>query len=152
MTSAPSLDPRHNAAWRLLITANVKALRRIEERFSQAGLPSMDWYDVLLALKQAPGQRVRLSELAEQVLLSRSNLTHLLNRLEKAELLRRERCPSDRRGAYAVLTEQGLVLQQKMWIVYADAIGDYFGAHLNDEELNVMEQVLKRMIDATSQD
>jgi DNA-binding MarR family transcriptional regulator len=93
---------------------------------------------------------VRLSELAQQVLLSRSNLTHLLDRLEKAGLLRRERCPSDRRGAYAVLKAQGLALQQKMWIVYADAIGDYFGAHLEDEELKVVERVLQRMIDAVS--
>ncbi len=93
---------------------------------------------------------MRLSELAQQVLLSRSNLTHLLDRLEKAGLLRRERCPSDRRGAYAVLKAQGLALQQKMWIVYADAIGDYFGAHLEDEELKVVERVLQRMIDAVS--
>ncbi|MEG3843954.1 MarR family transcriptional regulator [Microcoleus sp. herbarium14] len=66
-------------------------------------------------LKEAPEYRVRLSDLAQKVLLSRSNLTHLVDRLEKAGLLYPERCPSDRRGIYAVLTEAGLEMQQKMW-------------------------------------
>ncbi|MBW4519396.1 MAG: MarR family transcriptional regulator [Scytolyngbya sp. HA4215-MV1] len=133
------------------MTAHVKALRCIEERFSEAALPGMDWYDVLLTLKQAPDQRVRLSELAEQVLLSRSNLTHLVDRLEKAGLLRRERCPSDRRGTFAVLTEAGFAMQQTMWTVYAEGIIDYFGIHLDEEELQVMERVLQRMITATTE-
>lgn len=150
MAAKPKLDNRRNQVWRLLLTANVKALRCIEERFSEAGLPSMDWYDVLLTLKQAPNQQVRLSELAEKVLLSRSNLTHLIDRLEKAGLLRRERCPSDRRGTFAVITEAGLAMQQKMWTVYAEGIIDYFGVHLNDDELKVIEQVLQRMIVAAS--
>ena len=151
MAANPKLDDRRNAIWRLLITANIKALRRVEERFSEAGLPSMDWYDVLLTLKQAPDQRVRLSDLAEKVLLSRSNLTHLLDRLEKAGLLQREQCPSDRRGTYAVLTEAGLAMQQQMWTVYAKGIVDYFSCHLDDDELKVIEQVLQRMIAAASE-
>lgn len=150
MAAKPGLDDRRNAVWRLLLTANVKALARIEERFSAAGLPNMAWYDVLLTLKQAPDQRVRLSELAEHVLLSRSHLTHLVDRLETAGLLRREQCPSDRRGTFAVLTETGLTMQQRMWTIYAKGIVDYFGIHLDDEELNVMERVLQRIIAAAS--
>ncbi|MEG4941020.1 MarR family winged helix-turn-helix transcriptional regulator [Phormidium nigroviride] len=87
-----------------------------------------------------------MSDLAQKVLLSRSNLTHLVDRLEKAGLLYRERCPSDRRGAYAVLTEAGLEMQQKMWTVYAEGIAEYFGSHLDDEELQVMQRVLERML------
>jgi len=150
MAAQSRLDEQRNIVWRLFLTANVHALRRIEERFSEAGLPSMDWYDVLLTLKQATDQRVRLSELAEKVLLSRSNLTHLVDRLEKAELLRRERCPRDRRGTYAVLTEAGLAMQQQMWLVYAEAIADYFGDQLDDAELRVLERVLQRLITATA--
>lgn len=74
----------------------------------------MDWYDVLLTLKGAPDHCLRLSELAEKALLSRSNLTHLVGRLEKARLLYRERCPNDRRGTYAVLADAGLEMQQQM--------------------------------------
>jgi DNA-binding MarR family transcriptional regulator len=146
MTAKPKLDNLQNSVWRLFITANVKLLDRIGEKFSQAELPSMDWYDVLLTLKEAPEYRLRLSELAQKVLLSRSNLTHLVDRLEKAGLLDRERCPSDRRGTYAVLTEAGLAMQQKMWTVYAEGIAEYFGCHLDDEELQVMQRVLERML------
>lgn len=151
MTAKPKLDNLRNSVWRLFITANVKLLDRIGEKFSQAGLPSMDWYDVLLTLKEAPEYRLRLSDLAEKVLLSRSNLTHLVDRLEKAGLLYRERCPSDRRGTYAVLTEAGLAMQQQMWTVYAEGIAEYFGCHLDDEELKVIQRVLERMLAAVSQ-
>ncbi|NJK52189.1 MAG: MarR family transcriptional regulator [Leptolyngbyaceae cyanobacterium SU_3_3] len=146
MDTKPKLDDLRNSVWRLFLTAQVKLLDRIKARFSQAGLPPMEWYDVLLTLKEAPAYRVRLSELADQVLLSRSNLTRLVDRLEKAELLHREPCPSDRRGTFAVLTEAGLAMQQKMWTVYAEGITDFFGCHLDDEELKVMERVLKRML------
>jgi DNA-binding MarR family transcriptional regulator len=148
MATQPEFDDLRNCVWRLFITANVKLLDRIGEKFSQAGLPSMDWYDVLLTLKESPENRLRLSELAQKVLLSRSNLTHLVDRLEKAELLYRKRCPQDRRGTYAVLTEAGLDMQQKMWSVYAEGVADYFGCHLDDQETEVMERVLKRMLEA----
>lgn len=106
---------------------------------------------MLLTLKEAPEYRLRLSELAEKTLLSRSNLTHLVDRLEKAELLYRERCPSDRRGTYAVLTKAGLALQQQMWAIYSKGIAEYFGCHLDDEELRLMQRVLKRMLASASQ-
>jgi len=146
MTAKPQLDNLRNSVWRLFITANIKLLDRIEAKFSQAGLPPMEWYDVLLTLKEAPEYRLRLSELAEKVLLSRSNLTRLVDRLEKADLLRRESCSSDRRGTFSVLTEAGLAMQQEMWIVYAEGIAELFGCHLDDEELYVMQRVFNRML------
>jgi DNA-binding MarR family transcriptional regulator len=146
MTAKPTLDNQWNAVWRLFVTANVKLLDRIGKKFSQAGLPNMDWYDVLLMLKEAPEHHLRLSDLAEKTLLSRSNLTHLVDRLEKAGLLYRKRCPKDRRGTYAVLTDAGLAMQQKMWTVYSEGIAEYFGAHLNEKELQVMQEVLERML------
>ncbi|NJK49074.1 MarR family transcriptional regulator [Candidatus Gracilibacteria bacterium] len=146
MTGKPKLDDLRNSVWRLFITVNVKLLDRIEAKFSQAGLPTMEWYDVLLTLKESPEHRLRLSELAEQVLLSRSNLTRLVDRLEKAGLLYREACPSDRRGTFAVITEAGLAMQREMWVVYAEGIAEYFGSHLDDDEAKVMQQVLKRML------
>jgi DNA-binding MarR family transcriptional regulator len=151
MAAKPKLTKLQNSVWRLFVTANVKLLDRIGEKFAQAELPCMDWYDVLLTLKEAPGNHLRLSEVAEKTLLSRSNLTHLVDRMEKAGLLCRERCPRDRRGTYAVLTEAGLAMQQKMWVVYSEGIAEYFAAQLDDEELQVMQQVLKRMLAATNE-
>ena len=146
MDTKPKLDDLRNSVWRLFLTTQVKLLDRLEARFAQAGLPPMEWYDVLLTLKEAPEYRVRLSDLADRVLLSRSNLTRLLDRLENADLLHREPCPSDRRGTFAVLTEAGLSMQQKMWIVYAEGISELFGCHLDENEVKVIERVLKRML------
>jgi DNA-binding MarR family transcriptional regulator len=140
----PKLDNLRNSVWRLFLTAHVKVLERIESKMAQAELPSLEWYDVLFVLKEAPEHRLRLSQLAEKLLLSRSNLTRLADRLEKAGLLRREHCPTDRRCTFAVVTEAGLAMQQQMWTVYAEGIAEYFADCLDDAE--VLQQVLKRML------
>lgn len=140
------LDPLCSSTWRLFLTAHVRLLERIEAQLAEAGLPSLEWYDVLFTLKEAPNHRLRLSDVADKVLLSRSNLTRLVNRLEAAGLLRRERCPSDCRGAFAVLTEAGLAMQQTIWAVYSQGIIDYFGAHLDAETCQVMHQAFARIL------
>jgi DNA-binding MarR family transcriptional regulator len=142
------LDPLYSSTWRLFLTAHVRLLDRMEAQLAKANLPSLEWYDVLFTLKEAPNHRLRLSDVADKVLLSRSNLTRLVDRLEAAGLLRRERCPSDRRGAFAVLTDAGLAMQQTMWAVYSQSIADYFGAHVDAETCQVMHQALTRMLAA----
>lgn len=87
------------------MTVHTRLIARMEQDFKQAGLPPFEWYDMLIALKQAPNQRLRLSDLAEVLLVNHTNVTRLADRLEKAELIRREMCRDDRRGAYAVLTK-----------------------------------------------
>ncbi|WP_199337055.1 MarR family winged helix-turn-helix transcriptional regulator [Oscillatoria sp. FACHB-1407] len=140
------LDPLRNSTWRLFLTAHTRLIARIEQNLTAAKLPPLEWYDVLFALKEAEGYRLRLSELAERVLLSRSNLTRLVDRLEKAELLRREPCPSDRRGTFAILTETGLTMQQQMWVVYSEGIADYFASHLNDDEVKTLQVIFQRLL------
>lgn len=142
------LDDLHNSTWRLFLTAHARLIDRIEAKLAGAKLPPLEWYDVLLTLKNAPDRRLRLSEVAQQVLLSRSNLTRLVDRLEKAGLLYREACPTDRRGTFAVLTEAGLSMQQQMWTVYSAGIAEYFACHLNDAEARVIQQVLQRILAA----
>jgi DNA-binding MarR family transcriptional regulator len=111
----------------------------------EAGLPPLSWYDVLLELSAAPGCRLRMHELASAVVLSRSGLTRLVDRLEKAGLLRREPDPEDGRGSFAVLTDEGVKTREKMWPVYARGIAEYFGAHVSDEEAEVLGRVLGRV-------
>jgi DNA-binding MarR family transcriptional regulator len=140
------LDDSRNSLWRLFLTTYVRLIDCIEEEFKQADLPSFEWYDVLWALKQAPDYRMRLHELAQSVLLSRSNLTRLVDRLEKAGLVSRESCSTDRRGALAVLTDAGIEMQQKMWAVYAPAIEHYFGQYLEDAEVESFTHGLKKIL------
>lgn len=149
MSTQPSLDPLRSSLWRLFLTTYARLLERMESDLSESDLPPMDWYDVLFTLKEAPEYRLRLSELAAKVLLSRSNLTRLIDRLERAGLICRESCPSDRRGTYAVLTEAGLAMQQQMWAIYGASIATEFAHYIDDEEARVLQQVFQRLLAAT---
>ena len=139
------LEQGREEAWRALITAHAAAVERIERGLLEAGLPPLSWYDVLLELSAAPGCRLRMHELAGAVVLSRSGLTRLVDRLEKAGLLRREPDPADGRGSFAVLTDEGAGMRQRMWPVYAKGIAEHFGAHVSDEEAEVLSRALGRV-------
>jgi DNA-binding MarR family transcriptional regulator len=141
----PGLDGRREAAWRALITAHARVVEKIERALVEAGLPPLGWYDVLLELSAAPGRRLRMHELARAVVLSRSGLTRLVDRLEGAGLLAREPTPEDGRGFFAVLTDEGRETLRRMWPVYSAGIADHFGRHLTDEEARVLAEALSRV-------
>ncbi|MGB3493136.1 MAG: MarR family transcriptional regulator [Elainellaceae cyanobacterium] len=140
------LDEMRNTTWRLFLVTQVQVIEQIQKKLSAAKLPPLEWYDVLWALKKAPDWRLRLSELADQVLLSRSNLTRLLDRLEKNKLVQRKPCSTDRRGTFAVLTEAGAVMQETMWITYSDGIAEYFGDRLSDDEVQTLQQAFRKIL------
>jgi len=89
-----------------------------------------------------------MHELADLVVLSRSNLTRLVDRLEKARLVHRVPSQDDRRGAYAEITAQGRKLRRRMWPVYAVAIDDLFGAHLTKAEAESVGRALREVLAA----
>lgn len=136
------------SAWPALLTAHAVLVGRIEERLRAAGMPELSWYDVLWALDRASDQRLRMHELAELTVISRSNLTRLIDRLQAAGLVERDRGCSDRRGAYAVLTKAGRDKRRAMWKVYSQAIAELFDGHLSAQENAMMRNVLKRLLDA----
>lgn len=134
------------SAWPLLLTGHAVLTAIIERRLADAGLPALAWYDVLWALERAPRHRLRMHELADGVVLTRSNLTRLVDRLEAAGLLRREPDPDDKRGAFAALEAAGLALRKKMWPVYSATIDELFDAHLDDSEQRVLNRALRKVI------
>src|SRR5215213_3324818 len=136
-------------AWRAFLRAHAAAIGRIERDLAvwEPELP-LTWYDVLVSLVGAPEHRLRLRELAHEVLLSRSGLTRLVDRLEAAGLLRREPDPTDRRGAFAVLTEAGYEALRRTWPLYARGIKDHFARHLEGDEAAVLARALQRVADA----
>ena len=140
------LNEPNNHLWRLFLTVYAIAMDDIEKDLATAGLPNSSWYDVLWTLEKAPDHAMRLHELAQAVLLSRSNITRLIDRLEEVGLLHRKRCPNDRRGAYAALTPAGLAMRQKMWGVYADSIAKHVTDHLSSDEVSIMTTALERII------
>lgn len=132
-------------AWRALLVGHAVAVEAIERDLAAEGLVPLTEYDVLVALWEAPGQRLRLSELARRVVLSRSGLTRLVDRMEAAGHLCRAACPSDRRGAFAVLTPAGRAAQLAAWPVYARGIDARFGRHVSDEEAATLVAVMGRV-------
>jgi DNA-binding MarR family transcriptional regulator len=133
-------------AWRAFLRAHAAAVGSIELDLaaSEPDLP-LTWYDVLVALVSAPERRLRLRELAQQALLSRSGLTRLVDRLERAGLLRREPDPTDRRGAYAVLTDAGYEAVRRTWPLYARGIQEHFARHLTPDEAVLLARALDRV-------
>ena len=94
-------------AWRSFLEATQLVFDELDRQLQRdAGLSHAD-YEILARLSEAPGSRMRMSELAERALFSRSRLSHAVVRLEEGGLVLRETCPTDRRGTFAVLTARG---------------------------------------------
>ncbi len=142
-------DEARLTAWRAFLIAHASTVSAIERDLAAEGLVPLTWYDVLVALWEAPDHRLRLHELAREIVLSRSGLTRLVDRLEAAGLLRREAATDDRRGAYAVLTDEGRAAQLRAWPIYARGIATYFADHLSEEEAMILANALQRISAAT---
>ncbi len=146
------LEQKRNLLWRNFLTAHAAAIDRIEDDLGGAEVLPLSWYDVLLALYEAPEHRLRMHELASAILVSRGGLTRLVARIEKAGLLRREPDPEDGRGLYAALTERGMEALRTTWPIYARGIAEHFGRHLTDEEVEVLDRAFSRILSAARED
>jgi len=101
------LDSLEMRAWRSLLVAHARVLSRLDDELLASNSMSVADYGVLVNLSEAEGGRMRMSELADRLLLSPSGLTRRLDGLVASGLVERTKCPTDRRGAYALLTETG---------------------------------------------
>ena len=133
--------------WALMLGAHARLLAAMEQRLKDANLPSLEWYDVLWALEQAPEQRLRMNALAERLMLTRFNATRLVDRLEREGLVSRQRAKEDRRGAEAVLTAKGRALRARMWPTYRAAIDEIFNQHLTGPQHLGLQLVLSRLLE-----
>lgn len=140
------LDRKQLRVWRAFITAHATVIDLIERELAEAGELPLSSYDVLLALVEARDRRLRMHELAEAVVLSRSGLTRLVDRLEQEGLLRRDRSGPDRRATYAVLTLKGLRAFRRAWPIYQRGIMHHFVEFLSEEEMQVMMGALERVL------
>jgi DNA-binding MarR family transcriptional regulator len=141
-------DPAQLAAWRLLLEAHATTTELLErELVAERGLP-LSRYDVLLNLAEAPGGRLRMQELSASVLLSKSGLSRLVDRMVEAGLVRRERCQDDRRGWFAVLTDEGRSALRRAAPVHLRGIQEHFARHLEPDEVEVLATALSRVVAA----
>jgi DNA-binding MarR family transcriptional regulator len=104
------LTETEQTAWRAILEVSVRLLERLDADLQAAHQLSLSEYEILVHLSASPIRRLRMRELADQALVSRSRLTHTVNRMEERGLVSRERCEEDRRGLFAVLTDEGMAL------------------------------------------
>jgi DNA-binding MarR family transcriptional regulator len=142
------VDETRLAAWRNVLTAHATLVDLIDHQLVAAQRIPLHWYDVLIELLEAPENRLRLNELAQRVVLSRSGLTRLIDKLEAAGLLYRQSVESDRRGAFAVLTDAGKQALRQAWPVYASGISRYFASQMSEAEARVIGDVFGRIVEA----
>jgi DNA-binding MarR family transcriptional regulator len=137
-------DPRLDV-WRAFLRAHAHLVRRLEQdlgRYHEIGMAS---YDVLVQLAEAPGRRLRMSELAEAVLLSRSGLTRLVDRLQKDGMVVREPDPLDARGMFTVLTTAGRDALREASVVHLAGVTELFLDRLTGPELVQLQELMSKV-------
>jgi DNA-binding MarR family transcriptional regulator len=137
------------AAWAALIRAHAAVVRQLERDLDRAQSLPLTWYDVLLELNSArPDRRLRMQELGERAVLSRSRVSRIVDELARAGLVVREPDPADRRGSWAVLTEAGRERLRAAAPSYLDGIARHFADHLTAPERAAITTGLRRVLTA----
>lgn len=141
------LSEQQLQAWRRFLRAHALVTRRLEsDLLTEQQLPLAS-YDVLVQLVEAPQHRLRMSELAEKVLLSRSGLTRLVDRLEREGLVGREPCEDDARGLYTVMTAAGYERLRGATGTHLRGVAQHGMGRLDDAEARQLSALLARMLD-----
>jgi DNA-binding MarR family transcriptional regulator len=150
MTQAPrrltAHDPRLGP-WRAFLLAHARISRRLDDELRAEHDLSFAEYDALLTIATAPERRIRMRQLADQVLLSKSGVTRLIDRLVADGLVERDACVSDARGAEAVLTEAGLDRLRAASSTHLRGISDHFLDILDEGQLAEVGRAMQAVAD-----
>lgn len=133
--------------WRSFLRAHTYVTRRLEADLIAGHALPLAAYDVLVQLAEAPEYRLRMNDLADRVLLSRSGLTRLVDRLQREGLVERCVCPSDARGLYAVLTGTGYRRLAEATPTHLRGVRDYVLGRLTAEERAQLGGLLGKLLD-----
>ena len=151
MTAAPvsrdRVTPEQLEVWRSFLRAHALIIRRLEADLTDHHALPLAWYDVLARLVEADGHRLRMSELAERVMLSPSGLTRLVDRMVDAGMVCREVSERDARGYYAVLTDAGYEKLRSATGTHLRGILEYVLSRYTDTELDQIAAYLARLQD-----
>lgn len=141
------LSADEQRAWRAFLTGARRLMDQLDQELKAQGLTHDD-YGVLVALSEADDDRLRMSELADLSVESRSRLSHHIGRLEGRGLVSRQSCPDDRRGAWAVLTDEGRATIEAVAPHHVAGVREHFLDRLHDGELASLGEVFTRISDA----
>ncbi|MEM7275716.1 MAG: MarR family transcriptional regulator [Actinomycetota bacterium] len=136
---------RRREAWRIFMSANVQLTDRLDHELQQRSHLNLTDYEILSVLATAPQFRLRMSDLARQVLVSRSRLTYRIDRLTEVGFVTREECEDDRRGLWAIISPVGLDALDTARDGHERDIETWFFDLMTDEELSVVAGVMARI-------
>jgi DNA-binding MarR family transcriptional regulator len=146
------LNERELAAWRGLLKAHSQLVAKLDAELEREhGMP-LGSYEVLLHLADAPDGSLRMGELADRLLLSRSGLTRMVDRLAARGVVERHTCPSDRRGTYARLTPDGRKLLAEARPTHLRGVREHFLDHVDDADLDRLGEIWERVTTAAPGD
>ena len=132
-------------AWASVLRAHAAVVPRLERELAAVGMP-LSWYDVLLELNASPDRRRRMTELGARAVLSRERVSRVVDELERAGLVRRERNPDDGRSLLAVITDEGRARLRAAAPTYLAGIDERFGTALTVAELTTIKHALDKVI------
>ena len=138
------LNPTEMAAWRRYIVASRRLIEALDADLAAHEL-SMPDYEILAQLSDAPERRMRMSELADVAMLSRSRLSHRMKVMEKAGWVKREACPEDKRGYFAVMTAKGWKAIVSAAPDHVESVRTRFVDHLTKEDQRVLSEIFERV-------
>jgi DNA-binding MarR family transcriptional regulator len=150
-TGAPAgarwLDPEEQRTWRAFMLSHLLLFEQFERDLQHdAGLP-MAYYEILVRLSEAPDHQLRMSDLAERSQSSRSRLSHAVARLEESGWVRRESCPTDRRGQIAVLTDEGYAALEAAAPHHVESVRTHLFDPLSPEQLDALRDISRTIIE-----
>jgi DNA-binding MarR family transcriptional regulator len=146
------LDDVEMRTWLAWVQSSLLLRDRLEAELVANHDLSLPEYEVLAFVSQAPAGRLRMTELAATTIVSRSRLTHLVDRLVRRGFLVRQQCPSDRRGWFAVLTPAGRRLLRKAARTHVRGVRQYLIDVLTPDEVAALGPVLERVVGAIGSD
>lgn len=141
------LDAREMAAWHALIRAHARVVRRLEAELEAEHSLSLPAYEVLAHLSQAPDHRLRMSELATFAVLTPSGLTRLVDKLARDGLVERERCASDARVVYTVLTSAGMRRLKAAYPTHLRGVHEHLVDRLTPSQMDAVVEALGPIAD-----
>ncbi|MBB1242477.1 MarR family transcriptional regulator [Streptomyces durbertensis] len=145
MTQTRWLDEREKAAWRGFLEASHRVERRLEQQLKEQSGLSHPQYEVLVLLADAPRRELRMTELAHALITSKSGLTYQIGQLEKRGYVRRRSCPTDVRGIFAQLTDEGYEALRQAAPGHVAAVREALIDVLEPDELAVVAEALGRV-------
>jgi len=133
-------------AWRAYVVGKALLDYRLHRDLQEEHDLALADYELLVRLSEAPGGRTRMSTLAEQVASSKSRISHQIARMEKSGLVRREECPSDGRGVFAVLTDHGQEVLRSAAPTHVRGVRSNLVDLLSERERSVLAEVFERVM------